>query len=93
MALIATQSAPQPSTMQPPLRMPIDIQQPQQPSTSTANLDRYGQLISKRARYEHSVKQKTQQPEEIESGKAHKARRTDEPHACCTSSASTSRTK
>uniref|UniRef100_A0A915L5B3 Uncharacterized protein n=1 Tax=Romanomermis culicivorax TaxID=13658 RepID=A0A915L5B3_ROMCU len=39
MASIATQLAPQPSTMQRPPTVPMDVQQGPQPSTSTANLD------------------------------------------------------
>uniref|UniRef100_A0A915J4L4 Uncharacterized protein n=1 Tax=Romanomermis culicivorax TaxID=13658 RepID=A0A915J4L4_ROMCU len=58
----------------------MDVQQPQQPSTSTANLDLYGQLICKPAWYEHSVIWKTQQLEEVESPKAHKTGTIDEPH-------------
>uniref|UniRef100_A0A915JJE7 Uncharacterized protein n=1 Tax=Romanomermis culicivorax TaxID=13658 RepID=A0A915JJE7_ROMCU len=76
-----------------PLMVPMDVQQPQQPSTSTAKLNRYGQPICKPAPYEHSVKRETQQQEEIESHKAHKACTTDKPHLCCTPLPSTSRTK
>uniref|UniRef100_A0A915IIU5 Uncharacterized protein n=1 Tax=Romanomermis culicivorax TaxID=13658 RepID=A0A915IIU5_ROMCU len=71
-ALIVAQSAPHPIAAQPPPTVPMDVQQPQQPSTSMANLDKYGQLICKPAHYEHSIKQKTQQ-EEVESSKAYKS--------------------
>uniref|UniRef100_A0A915HRK6 Uncharacterized protein n=1 Tax=Romanomermis culicivorax TaxID=13658 RepID=A0A915HRK6_ROMCU len=79
MALNATQSAPQPSTMQ--LLPMLPMGKLQQLSTSTANLDRYSQPIPKPAQYEHSVKQKTQQQEEVQSRKAHKTCMRDEPHS------------
>uniref|UniRef100_A0A915IWQ9 Uncharacterized protein n=1 Tax=Romanomermis culicivorax TaxID=13658 RepID=A0A915IWQ9_ROMCU len=43
----------------------MDVQQ-QQPRTSTAQLDKHGQPIHKPARYEHYIKGKTQQQEEVE---------------------------
>uniref|UniRef100_A0A915L626 Uncharacterized protein n=1 Tax=Romanomermis culicivorax TaxID=13658 RepID=A0A915L626_ROMCU len=49
MALIATQSEPQLSITQPWPMVPMDIQQLQQLSTSTANLNRHGQPIRKPA--------------------------------------------
>uniref|UniRef100_A0A915J2P3 Uncharacterized protein n=1 Tax=Romanomermis culicivorax TaxID=13658 RepID=A0A915J2P3_ROMCU len=66
--------------MQLPPMVPMDVQPLQQLSTSTPNLDRYGQLIHKPAWYDHLVKRKTQQQEEVESRKAHKTCMTDELH-------------
>uniref|UniRef100_A0A915HIC2 Uncharacterized protein n=1 Tax=Romanomermis culicivorax TaxID=13658 RepID=A0A915HIC2_ROMCU len=62
-------------------------------STSTPNLDHHGQWIRKPTQYEHSVKRKTQQQEEIKYCKAHKTGMTDEPHAQCTPPPSMSRTE
>uniref|UniRef100_A0A915JYS2 Uncharacterized protein n=1 Tax=Romanomermis culicivorax TaxID=13658 RepID=A0A915JYS2_ROMCU len=45
-----------PGTMQPPPMVPMDIQQPQQPSTSTAQLGKHSQPIPKSARYEYLIK-------------------------------------
>uniref|UniRef100_A0A915I9A7 Uncharacterized protein n=1 Tax=Romanomermis culicivorax TaxID=13658 RepID=A0A915I9A7_ROMCU len=67
--------------LQLPWMVPMDVQQPQQPSMSTANLDCYVQLIRKPAWYEHSVKWKNQQQEEVESHKAHKTCTMDELHS------------
>uniref|UniRef100_A0A915JYK9 Uncharacterized protein n=1 Tax=Romanomermis culicivorax TaxID=13658 RepID=A0A915JYK9_ROMCU len=55
MAPIVAKSAPQPTAAQQPMTVPIDVQS-QEPSTSTAQLDRHDQPIRKPARYEHSVK-------------------------------------
>uniref|UniRef100_A0A915IDM4 Uncharacterized protein n=1 Tax=Romanomermis culicivorax TaxID=13658 RepID=A0A915IDM4_ROMCU len=93
MASIATQSVPQLMAMQLPLMVPMDIQPRQPPSISTSNLNGHGQLIHKPARYEHLVKWKTQQQEEVESCKAHKTRTTDELHAQRTPPPSTSHTE
>uniref|UniRef100_A0A915K416 Uncharacterized protein n=1 Tax=Romanomermis culicivorax TaxID=13658 RepID=A0A915K416_ROMCU len=71
----------------------IDVQQPQQPSTSTANVDLYRQLICKPAWYEHPVIWKTQQLEEVESPKAHKTGTIDEPYTQCKLPPSRSRTE
>uniref|UniRef100_A0A915HXM5 Uncharacterized protein n=1 Tax=Romanomermis culicivorax TaxID=13658 RepID=A0A915HXM5_ROMCU len=92
-APIATQSAPQLRAMQRPPTVPMDVQQPQQTITSTANLHCYSQLILKPARYEHAVKQIAQQQEEIESPKAHKICMMDELNVGRTPPPSTSRTK
>uniref|UniRef100_A0A915INR7 Uncharacterized protein n=1 Tax=Romanomermis culicivorax TaxID=13658 RepID=A0A915INR7_ROMCU len=92
MAWIVAQLAPQPIAVQLLPTVKMDAQQ-EQPSTSTANLDKHGQWICKPARYEHSMKQKTQQQEEVESCKVHKARMIDEPHVPCTPQPSTSPTE
>uniref|UniRef100_A0A915K8H0 Uncharacterized protein n=1 Tax=Romanomermis culicivorax TaxID=13658 RepID=A0A915K8H0_ROMCU len=92
-APITTQSAPQRMARQLLPMVPMDIQLLQTPSTSTPNLDHYGQQIRKPAWYKHSVKQKTQQQEEVESHKAHKTRMMDELHAQRTLPPSTSLTE
>uniref|UniRef100_A0A915JZK7 Uncharacterized protein n=1 Tax=Romanomermis culicivorax TaxID=13658 RepID=A0A915JZK7_ROMCU len=79
MAPIVAQSAPQTVGGQLLQTVPMDVQQ-QQPSTSTAQLNRHSQPIQKHARYEHSVKHKTQQQEEVEYHRAHKARTMNELH-------------
>uniref|UniRef100_A0A915IXJ0 Uncharacterized protein n=1 Tax=Romanomermis culicivorax TaxID=13658 RepID=A0A915IXJ0_ROMCU len=61
---IFPQSAPQLTAAQPPPTIPMD--KLQEPSTSTAQLDRHGQLIQQPAPYEHSLKHKTPQQEEVE---------------------------
>uniref|UniRef100_A0A915IZJ8 Uncharacterized protein n=1 Tax=Romanomermis culicivorax TaxID=13658 RepID=A0A915IZJ8_ROMCU len=86
------QLVPQPVAAQLLPIVPMDVQG-QQPSTSTAQLDKHGQPIRKPAHYEHSIQRKTQQQEEIESHKAHKARTIDELHARCTPPPSTSHTE
>uniref|UniRef100_A0A915JY51 Uncharacterized protein n=1 Tax=Romanomermis culicivorax TaxID=13658 RepID=A0A915JY51_ROMCU len=83
-ALIVAQLAAQLIAAQLRPMVPMDTQQPQQPSTSTANLDKNGQLFHKPAHYEHSIKRKTQQQEEVKSHKAHKSPKTDELHHQCT---------
>uniref|UniRef100_A0A915IZT5 Uncharacterized protein n=1 Tax=Romanomermis culicivorax TaxID=13658 RepID=A0A915IZT5_ROMCU len=82
MAPIVAQSAPQTVGGQLLQTVPMDVQQ-QQPSTSTAQLNRHSQPIQKHARYEHSVKHKTQQQEEVEYHRAHKAGTMDELHTKC----------
>uniref|UniRef100_A0A915L3T3 Uncharacterized protein n=1 Tax=Romanomermis culicivorax TaxID=13658 RepID=A0A915L3T3_ROMCU len=92
MALIVAESVPQLIAAQLLWMVPMDIQ-PQQSSTSTANLDKHGQLICKPAHYEHSIKRMTKQQEEVQSRKAHKAHVMDEPHARRTPRPSTSHTE
>uniref|UniRef100_A0A915IR49 Uncharacterized protein n=1 Tax=Romanomermis culicivorax TaxID=13658 RepID=A0A915IR49_ROMCU len=82
MAAIVTQLVPQWMAMQLPQMVSMDIQQLQQPSTSTTNLDRYRQPIHKPA-----------QQEEVESRKAHSTHTMDEPHAGCRPPLSTSHTE
>uniref|UniRef100_A0A915J0J8 Uncharacterized protein n=1 Tax=Romanomermis culicivorax TaxID=13658 RepID=A0A915J0J8_ROMCU len=93
LALIVAQSAPQLIAAQLATTVLLDVLQLQQPSTSTTQLDKHGQPIQKPAHYKHLIKRKTQQQEEVESPKAHKSRRMDEPHAQCTPLPSTSRTE
>uniref|UniRef100_A0A915IA94 Uncharacterized protein n=1 Tax=Romanomermis culicivorax TaxID=13658 RepID=A0A915IA94_ROMCU len=92
-APIVAQSVPQAIVGQPPPMIQMDVQQPQQPSTSLANLDKHGQPIRKPAHYEHSIKGKTQQQEKVKYRKAHKACSMDEPHARHTLPPSTSCTE
>uniref|UniRef100_A0A915HMI8 Uncharacterized protein n=1 Tax=Romanomermis culicivorax TaxID=13658 RepID=A0A915HMI8_ROMCU len=60
---------------------------------SALNLDTHGQRIRKTTQYEHSVKWKTQQQEEVEHRKAHKMRMMDELHTRRTPLPSTSSTE
>uniref|UniRef100_A0A915JTE5 Uncharacterized protein n=1 Tax=Romanomermis culicivorax TaxID=13658 RepID=A0A915JTE5_ROMCU len=91
-APIVAQSVPQIVAVQPWLTVLMNVQQ-QQPSTSTAQLDKHLQPIQKPACYEHSIKRKTQQEEEVETRKVHKAHMMDEPQARCTPPHSTSCTE
>uniref|UniRef100_A0A915JVJ4 Uncharacterized protein n=1 Tax=Romanomermis culicivorax TaxID=13658 RepID=A0A915JVJ4_ROMCU len=63
------------------------------PSASTAQLDKHGQPIGKIAWYEHSIKKKMKQEEEVEYCKAHRDCMMDEPCARRTLPLSTSSTK
>uniref|UniRef100_A0A915K5Y2 Uncharacterized protein n=1 Tax=Romanomermis culicivorax TaxID=13658 RepID=A0A915K5Y2_ROMCU len=79
--------------MKPPPTKPMDAQQPQQPSTSTPQLDKHSQPIQIPDWYKHSIKPKTKQEEEAEYRKAHKACTIDELHARRTPPPSMSPTK
>uniref|UniRef100_A0A915K2G3 Uncharacterized protein n=1 Tax=Romanomermis culicivorax TaxID=13658 RepID=A0A915K2G3_ROMCU len=81
----ATQPRPPIAQLPPPAAqslptVPMDVQPPQDPSTSTLAVDCHGQPIHRPSWYEHSPKLKQNQQEEVEYRKAHKMGMMDKPH-------------
>uniref|UniRef100_A0A915LEU5 Uncharacterized protein n=1 Tax=Romanomermis culicivorax TaxID=13658 RepID=A0A915LEU5_ROMCU len=92
-APLVAQATLSPPTAQLPPTVPMDVQPPQVPSTSVSALDHHPRPIRRPGCYEHSVKGKTNQQEEVEYPKAHKTQMTDEPCTRRTQPPSTSHTE